>query len=396
MKLLHIIASCNPGHGGPVEGVLRLHEAFAKAGHSSEMLTLDRPDDPWVAACPMPVHAKGSLQQDGSGPVASFRRWARRSPGAVEWLAANVTAYDGVIVDGLWNYATRMARLALPVSGVPYVVFPHGMLDPWFRQRYPLKDVAKRALWLLNEGPLMRAATAGAFTCERELELARSTWKPWGVRGEIVGYGTSEPPSAPGQVEAFRQLVPGIGKRPYFLFMSRLHPKKGCEILLDAFEATLAQHDCALVMAGPGDDDYRQVLLSRPSTRRAGERIVWPGMLQGDAKWGALRGCEAMTLISHQENFGVIVAEALACGRPVIVSDQVNIAPEVERGGAGFVCTTDADSAAAAIRRITSLETDERAAMGVRGRKLFEERFEIGAVAARLAELLSIGAGRER
>ncbi|WP_128891302.1 glycosyltransferase [Erythrobacter sp. HKB08] len=392
MKLLHVIASCNPDGGGPVEGVLRLHEAFEAAGHSSEMLTLDRPDDPWVSDCPMPVHAKGAPAPDGSGPLASLRRWARRSPEAVNWLADNLASYDGVIVDGLWNYATRAARLVLPGSGIPYVVFPHGMLDPWFREQYPLKDAVKRVLWRVNEGPLMHAATAGAFTCERELELARGTWKPWGVRGEIVGYGTSVPPFAPGQVEAFRKLVPEIGERPYLLFMSRLHPKKGCEILLDAFEATLDQHDYALVMAGPGDDDYRQALLSRQSARRAGERIAWPGMLQGDAKWGALQGCEAMALISHQENFGVIVAEALACSRPVVISDQVNIAPEIVRARAGIVCATDVDGAAAAIREIASLEASERDAMGERGRKLFEQQFEIVAVAARLIELLSIEA----
>ena len=115
----------------------------------------------------------GDPAPKGDGLIARFRRWARFSPQAVMWLQANVGAYDGVIVDGLWNYAAHVARRVLPVAATPYVVFPHGMLDPWFRARYPLKHAGKSVLWQFNEGPLLRGADAGAFTCAREAELAR-------------------------------------------------------------------------------------------------------------------------------------------------------------------------------------------------------------------------------
>lgn len=385
MKILNVIASADRRDGGPVEGVFRLGDAFRAMGHSHELMTIDPPGMVSDNACPSIVHAKGKVRPRGAGPASRLRNWARYSPEATAWLKENAPRYDGIIVDGLWNYSTRAARLALPGSATPYVVFPHGMLDPWFRRRYPLKHAAKSMLWRFNEGPLLRDAAAIAFTCERERALARQNWAMSGMQDRVVGYGTAMPPAFTREMDAaFRESVPALASRPYILFLSRLHPKKGAENLIRSFSRVAGKPDLQLVMAGPGERNEVARLKSLADASGLRQRIHWPGMLSGAAKWGALYGCDAMALISHQENFGVVVAEAAACARPVLISDQVNIAPEIRRGGAGLVCADDLASASLMMRAFATLPDTERAAMGQNAYRVFDESFRIERVAEKL------------
>ena len=388
MKILHVVAGCDRAEGGVIEGVFRLGGAYQAMGHQQELLTLDLPDSPAVKASPVPVHAMGGSQPSGSMPWHRLQRWARKSPKAVHWLKHHAADYDAIVVDGLWNYSTRVARLALADQDVPYVVFPHGMLDPWFKSRYPLKHAAKTLLWHVNEGVLLRQATAAAFTCATERDLARDTWSPWKMRDQVVGFGTAPPPPKTGQMkQAFRAAVPELADRPYLLFLSRLHEKKGCEALLEGFGMVADEAGFDLVMAGPGDPAYVAGLKSFAGKVAPEGRIHWPGMLRDQAKWGALYGCEAMALTSHQENFGVVVAEALGCGRPVIISDQVNIHKEITAARAGLVCADTATGAAAAILGLSELDSDARTAMGASGRDLFVAEFDIATTAARLIKI---------
>lgn len=388
MKILHVIAGADPREGGPIEGVLRLGECFRAMGHSQELLTLDSPAAPWVKTCPAPVHAMGRRGEEPAGRIDALRMRLGRSPDAPRWLKAHAADYDGIIVDGLWNYATRTARLALPGGPTPYVVFSHGMLDPWFRQRYPLKHALKTALWQFNEGVLLRGAEAVAFTCEQERKLARETWRPWGMREAVVGFGTSAPPAAtPAMEEAFRAAVPALGDRPYLLFLSRLHEKKGVDILLEAYGAIAGDCPFDLVVAGPGDAEYVAALKQVAERHCPEGRVHWPGMVSGEAKWGALHGCAAMALTSHQENFGVVVAEALGCARPVVISNQVNIHDEVAAAEAGVICSDDVPSARAALARFVAMEAADREAMGQRGLALFADKFRMDATAGRLIDI---------
>lgn len=389
-SILHVIASCDPGGGGPIEGVRLLGQAFAERGVRQELLTLDTPDMPWVADFPAPVHAMGEGAV-GAGVIGRARAYINGAPRAVRWLRDHAADYDGVIVDGLWNYSTRVARLGLPDSGVPYIAFTHGMLDPWFARTYPAKHMAKRALWRINEGVLLRGASAVAFTCEQERLLARRSFAPWGMREAVVGFGTSAPPAEhPGMVAAFRARVPALADRPYLLFMSRIHEKKGCDVLIAAFARIAgAFPETDLVIAGPGEPDLVAALQRQAEAAGVAGRIHWPGMLAGDAKWGALYGCEAMTLSSHQENFGVIVVEALACGRRVVISDQVNIHDEVTAADAGFVGSDTVDGTEPQLVAALRQSPADRSAMESRARALFAERFDMGRTAERLLAIIA-------
>jgi glycosyltransferase involved in cell wall biosynthesis len=389
MKLLHIIASADPAGGGPIEGLIRQDEA-TRGQAERHIVTLDLPDAPFLRDFPIKVIALGSRRRGG------WRRPLERygySPDLIPWLRAHVHDYDAVVVEGLWNYATFAAAMVLPGAGVPYFVFTHGMMDPWFRQQYPLKHLAKQGFWLIAEGRLLAGARSALFTTEDERQLARNQF--WGHRytEAVVGYGTAAPPPpTDAQRAAFAAAAPSLRGRPYLLYLSRIHPKKGCDLLIQAFaDAAAAAPDLDLVIAGPGDPDLVADLKVLATTCGVSDRIHWPGLLLGDAKWGAFHGAQAFTLTSHQENFGVVVAEALACGAPVLISDKVNIWREIEAAESGLVAPDTREGATALLSKWLALGERQRDDMRNRAKALFHSRFDVCSIAPELLLLIRSG-----
>ena len=385
MRILAIIASADREGGGPIEAVIQLGATLKRRGHTQELLTLDLPDAPYLRDFPMRVHAMGARPRGGR-----LGRWARLSPRALAWARAHVRDYDAVIVEGLWNFSTMVARYALAGSGTPYLVYTHGMLDPWFKRRYPAKHAAKQLLWLVNEGPLLRKAAAVAFTCEQERVLARQSFVPYRARERVVRFGTADaPPATSAQIAAYEATVPALGSRPYLLYLSRIHEKKGCDLLVEAFGTVAASHpDIDLVIAGPDQTGLKAGLIATAERLGIAARIHWPGMIVGDAKWGAFRGCEAFILPSHQENFGIVVAEAMACAKPVLISDQVNIWREVDEAGAGLIAPDTLAGTCDLLTRFLALDAASREAMGAHARAAFVDKFEVEAAADDLIALL--------
>jgi glycosyltransferase involved in cell wall biosynthesis len=324
----------------------------------------------------------------GPGRLGTYRY----SPRLKHWLADNAARFGAVIVNGLWQYHGFAAWRALHGTATPYFVFTHGMLDPWFRHQYPLKHLKKCLYWPWAEYRVLRDARAVLFTCEEERRLASQSFSLYSANEWVVSYGTPGPsagnPAA--QREAFLQKFPQLRNKRLLLFLGRIHPKKGCDLLVDAFAAA-SQQDPALylVIAGP-DSENMQAQLSRRATELGATRIVWTGMLRDELKWGAFRAAEAFVLPSHQENFGIAVAEALACRLPVLISNKVNIWREIEQDGAGLV---EDDSAAGTLRllqRWQALGPDERLKMAERAERCFLKHFHIETAATNL--LLAIQA----
>lgn len=393
MKLLEIISSADPAHGGPIEGIVRLDAASHAAGLgvTRELVTLDPPDAPFLADVPMRAHALGRAR---SGSRLPWRRalehWGH-SPDFEPWLRAHLADYDAAIVNGLWNYASFGAGQVLPGSARPYFVFTHGMMDPWFRRRYPLKHLAKQAFWMAGEGRLLAGAASVFFTCEEERLKARNQF--WGHAAHVetvVGYGAAAPPPKSPTVDAaFRAAAPTLGARDYLLFLSRIHPKKGCDLLIQGFAAAAGQQpEIDLVIVGPDPTGWRPELEALASRLGVSDRIHWTGPLYGDAKWGALHGADAFVLPSHQENFGIAVAEALGCGTPVLISDKIDIWREIDAAGAGVVRPDTVEGATAMIRDWMRMDDTSRAAMRRAGRSLFEERFNVAGTAMTLARTI--------
>lgn len=270
------------------------------------------------------------------------------------------------------------------------------MLDPWFRKTYPLKHLAKQIFWWLGDGGAINNANAVLFTCEEERQQAREAFWPYHPRELIVPFGSSRPVVANAETAAaFAVVTPRLNGRPYLLFLSRIHRKKGVDLLIEAFARVAASRpDLDLVIAGPDQEELRQSLEGRAAALGLADRLHWPGMLQGEAKWGAYHGCEAFVLPSHQENFGIVVAEALSCGKPVLISDKVNIWREIAAAGAGFVASDTVEGTTDNLRAFLALDRAARADMAKRAQRCFDENFDVTEAALKTLDILKAVAER--
>lgn len=385
MRILQVIDSFSPAAGGPPEAVRELLRAYTRefAGDQIEALCLDDPDAPYLAGISCPVHALG---QSALGRFAF-------SPRLLRWLRQNAARFDVIVVHGIWSFPGIAVRSAARRAGTPYGIFVHGALDPWFNRTYPLKRLKKSLFWTIQYA-VLRDAAAVFFTTATERDLAKDSFRPNQWKSVVVPLGIADSAASTEesdrQVEQFYAGIPALRGRSYILFMGRIHEKKGCDLLLDAF-ARLAPDfpDVDLVLAGPDQVGLQSSLQVQAERLGIARRVHWPGMLQGDLKWGALRACEAFVLPSHQENFGITVVEALAAARPVLISNQVNIWPDIEADGAGLVEEDTLAGIGRLLQRWFQLTSIEREAMACRTRSCFLARYATNRTAAVINELFA-------
>jgi glycosyltransferase involved in cell wall biosynthesis len=380
MRILHVIGTLNPTNGGPPEAVRQFVRAYSKIGVDVEVACQNSPSAPFLAGVACPVHALGERRLGRFG--FSPRLW--------RWLHRNASRFDGIVMNGLWVFADIAVRDAARRAGIPYAVFPHGSLDPWFNKKYPLKHLKKLFYWPLQY-PVLRDARAVLFTTTTERDLAADSFRPNHWNGIPVAYGVSDPGGNPAaQIEAFHAKIPALAGRRYLLFMARLHEKKGCDLLVEAFAPLAAQFpDVDLVVAGPDLFGLQATLRELAVRSGVSARVHWPGMLTGDLKWGALRAAEAFILPSHQENFGIVVVESLAAGRPVLITNKVNIWPEVQNDGAALVEDDTLDGTERLLRRWLTLPAAEREAMAAKAWPCFAAHFSMDRAAAAIRDLFA-------
>ena len=241
-----------------------------------------------------------------------------------------------VIAHGLWQWPGSSALSFKRKYDIPYIVFPHGMLDPWFKENYPLKHLKKQLYWFWKQSNIMKNASAVCFTTEEEKRLSSKTFWPFDCKQIVTGLGVGDPPAGEVKQNAlFKNKFTSIKGKKLLLYMSRIHPKKGLDLLLSSF-VKQAKVEHALIIAGPINNQcgYTQKLFRTYNSTRG---VLWAGMLEGDLKWGALRSADAMILPSHQENYGMVVAEACSVGTPVLITNKVNLYREILQYDAGFV-----------------------------------------------------------
>jgi len=287
--------------------------------------------------------------------------------------------FDGVVVHGLWQYQTYACRAVLLGSNTPYLVFPHGMLDPWFKEQYPLKHLKKWLYWPWGDYRVLRDAAATLFTCEEEKLIAPKSFWLYRAHAVVTGLGASTPDvDLDRAAENFLSEYPQLRGTRIVLFMGRLHPKKGCDLLLSAFaKAYLSAPQWRLLMVGPDQVGWQLQLQGQAQQLGISERVCWAGPRMGDRRWGPLAAAEVFILPSHQENFGIAVAEAMACGKPVLISDKVNIWREIQQEKAGLVASDTAEDTARMLSQWVALDADERMAVAKHARNCFEKHFDI-------------------
>jgi glycosyltransferase involved in cell wall biosynthesis len=380
VKILHVISSVNPAGGGPIEAVKQLGEALISYGHQVEVASLDAPDAAHVAQSPLPTYALGPA-----------RLGYAFSPRLMPWLRENRSRYHAVVVNGIWQFHSFAAWRVLRNSSTPYVLYTHGMLDPWFKKEYPLKHLKKWMYWPWAEYRVLRDAQAVLFTCEEECLLARDSFWLYRCNEVVVNFGTAQPAGDPYRDrQEFFDRYPELRNKKLALFMGRLHPKKGCDLLIEAFASVLAANpEWHAVIAGPDQVGWQANLGRRAEELGIASRITWTGMIGGAVKWGALRACEVFVLPSHQENFGLAVAEALAAGAPALISNKVNIWREIRADGAGLVAEDTLPGTCQLLQAYLEMPQPRKEAMRAAARACFAKRFEINRAAESLHTVLA-------
>ena len=380
MRLLHVIRGLRPEAGGPLEGLLRMAEVFIKEGHHVQIVTLESEEEVARRTYPFPVTAVGK----GIGRYGY-------NPTLTSWLRRHAGQFDCVIVHGLWNYSSLGSWRALRNLSTPYCIFSHGMMSPWFREHYPLKHLKKQAFWSLAEGRVLRDARYVLFTCDEERLAARNVFRGFRYREWVPGYGTADPTGDPdAQRSEFLATFPSLKDKRFFLFLGRIHSVKGCDLLIEAFAKSISTlpPDFHLVLAGP--DPSGMVPRLKKLAEKLGilNRTHWLEMLKGDLKWGTIRAANALIHPSHHENFGIVIAEAMACGTPVLISNKVNTWREVVASQGGFVEPDTVEGTRKLICRFLALSGEEVAKMKTAARQGFLQYFNVEQSARNLLEVL--------
>lgn len=375
MNILHVIQSLDPAAGGTAVVAARLAAAQARQGHHVTLLAQKLPAD----LAPIGNLSTAQVRQ---APPLSLRQ-SMMSRTADAQLTAAMLEHDVVHMHGIWDLLLFAAAGAAHAKAKPYIITPHGMLDPWsLSQKRWKKWIALNLGWR----SMLDRAAALHFLNDDERQLA--------ARLKLVSPGFVIPNGIDPEVledhpspTVFRKLVPALGDRPYILFLSRLHFKKGLDYLADAFHIVVQRGlDVDLVVAGP-DDGALGAMEKRVAALGLVKRVHITGPIYGDAKLAALAGAACFCLPSRQEGFSVAILEALACGTPVVISENCHF-PEVAQAGAGEIVPLEATAIATAISSILS---DPRLGrqMGDAGRQLVADRFTWPRIAEQTTDLYS-------
>jgi glycosyltransferase involved in cell wall biosynthesis len=387
MRVTHVIDSLDPRTGGPPAVTFRLASAQAALGAAVAVASIDRAGArEGVAVSSAGVPGIDRVRVDwipdpGGSPVdrlltTSLRRGVRPL----------VHSCDVLYLHGVWNPVIRATATEARLAGKPFALVPHGMLDPWSLRSTPAKRIKKWvALALAYRHVLNSAAYLHALNRDE-----RDLMKPLGLRPpvEVIPNGVflEEFADLPPRDE-FARSRPDLRGRPFVLFLSRLHHKKGLDYLADAFARVAPKFpEARLVVAGP---DGGALAPFREQVARLGlePRVLVVGPLYGREKLAALTGAEVFCLPSRQEGFSMAITEALACGRPAVVSAACHF-PEVAEAGAGLVVDLTAEAVAGALAAVLA-DPAHATRMGQAGRRLVETSFTWPRIAAMTLDALA-------
>src|SRR6266404_3707658 len=367
MKVLHVIPSVSERSGGPGQAIIPMCRSLQEQGTVVMIVTTDHE---MASSCSFQVASTMSADVGHQGSSMPTQQSLIRNS------KLEIRNYQGVptiFFPLQWGESFKYSR-------------PLGTLDPWSMRQKPLR---KFLFWQVAGKRMLRGAAGVHYTARAEQTAAEESL---GVNhGRVIPLGVeTDLPARTHVDEVVFDKLPGLSGRPYVLVLSRLHPKKGLDIFVDAFLSLAGKREYEgwrLVLAGEGPDEYVQALKQRVSTHRAEEIVFFPGWVEGSEKDAFLRGAALLALPSYEENFGMCVMEALACGVPVFVSPHVNLADEIEAAGAGWIAAVNKQAIETVLADVLSCE-DERARRGNAG-KILSREFSWESIAARLNEMYS-------
>ena len=363
MHICHLIDQLRFVMGGPVRAVIDLSEAFQRRGHDVSVLSFDNHDAPDDWATPETINpvrpTAVTLPAPAMGPLLS--------PSQLRALEPTIRRADVLHLHGVWMPTAMQIAGRAHKLGTPYVISVRGMLDEWSMQQKALK---KRVYLALGGAKLLRRAASIHTTAEGELDQA-SRYFPRAIGRVIPNFMDLAPyrdlPPASVAAEAFPGLRTDAVK---LLFLSRIHVKKGAELLVDAV-AALAEDASTppfhVFVAGTGEAPYVESIRKRIADRGVGERLTLLGHVNGDVKLSLYSACDLFVLPTSQENFGFVFFESLAAGTPVLTTRAVDTWREIEASGGGHIIDRDLGQLIAALRDLLP-RRDAFAGEGAAGR----------------------------
>jgi glycosyltransferase involved in cell wall biosynthesis len=382
VRVLQVIPSIGPLRGGPSFVIRTMSVALAARGCEVDVATTDDNGSERLA-----VPLDRPVREDG----VTYRYFRRQmffytvSWPLFRWLRKNVASYDVLHIHALFSFSVAAAAWWASYYRVPYVVRPLGTLNRWgMENRRPwLKQASLR----LIDRRVLSGAAAVHFTSEEEREegaLVASDLHPVIIPNPVdFQFDRERLPAG-----WLRSRYPAIAGKKIILFLSRLHPTKGIDLLLAAFARVRVQvPNVALVLGGAGDEEFVQQLYRQARELGLESDIVWAGFLEGDCKKAAMAEADLFVLPSYSESFGVAAVEAMAAGLPVIVSDRVGIHREIGAARAGLVIPCQAEALAAALQRLLDAPA-LRGELALNAKKLAESYYP-ARITERLLELYS-------
>lgn len=328
-RILHVTPYMDAAAGGPSVVVDRLAEHAAENGYDAQILTSAALTDDGGTALRHSYPGATILHMQKDALLGDGR----------QQVAAAVKEADILHLHTMWSPLVAAAARAARGAGVPYVMSPHGMLDPWSLGQKALK---KRLYWQMIERGVATRAARMVYTSTAERDLAAESVAPTATPAVIPLGGDIPPAPRETLARAFFAENPDLAGHPLVIFLGRLHPKKRPEALVAAVPAILrAVPGARLLLVGPAEADTRAALTAQVQDLGLQEAVRLTGPRTGDAKWQALAAADLFVLPSQQENFAIAVAEALQVGLPVLLTRKVNIWQEVTEAGAGRVLEED-------------------------------------------------------
>ncbi|HIK04175.1 MAG TPA: glycosyltransferase [Trichormus sp. M33_DOE_039] len=344
MKILQIVPSISLVYGGPSQMVLGLAPALAKEGVKVTVLTTDSNGDNGQKPLDVPLNVP--IPQDGYEIIyfrcAPFRRY-KFSLDLLKWLKTHAREFDLAHIHALFSPVSSAAAFVCSQEKLPYILRPLGTLDP--ADLLKKKQLKKLYVEIIERRNLAKAA-AIHFTSVQEAKVSEKFGA--NTRDLVIPLGVIPPQSASENGKNFISRKLGIPENiPWIIFMSRLDPKKGLNLLIPALENLLElgnNFHFILSGASPQDPDFEQKIKDQIAISPLNSHTTITGFVTGELKTSLLQAADLFVLPSYYENFGIAVAEAMVAGKPVVISDQVHIWEQVRDSESGWVGTTDVES----------------------------------------------------
>jgi len=387
MKVLHVIPSVAAVRGGPSKAVIEMVKSLREANCEVEIATTDDNGEILLDVSLNRLHEYQGV------PVRFFARFSPNvhvvrefafSSDLTRWLWQHIQEYDLVHVHAIFSYPSTIAMAIARLRNIPYIVRPLGQLCQWSLQQ----SAAKKSLYLnvIERKNINQSASLHLTSNAEKQEIEQLNLE---CKNFVIPHGLAIPGIIPNASQLLREYFQLSSKEPIILFLSRIHPKKGLEYLIQAL-TQIKDKKFTLIIAGNGDSDYEAQINSCLHDYGLEDCSLMTGFVEGELKQLLLQGANLFVLTSYSENFGVAVLEALAAGTPALVTPGVALAKEIEQNDLGYVVPQEPTAIAKAIEKHLELPESEEDKLSQRTRQFVLDNYSWEQIAQQLLTVYSV------